>query len=91
MKEFIKANRHRPVGWLIMKVNEKLRGHYQYYRVTDNYREIKNFQCQTIWLLYKWLNRRSQRESYTIDTFFNGLLRTFPIVEPKIRVSLIYR
>lgn len=91
MKEFIRANRHKPVGWLIMKVNEKLRGHYQYYGVTDNTREIKNFQNQTKWLLYKWLNRRSQRSSYTTDSFFNGLLRTFPIVEPSIRVSLFYR
>lgn len=27
----------------------------------------------------------------TKDTFFNGLLRTFPLLEPNIRVSLFYR
>lgn len=46
---------------------------------------------QTKWLLYKWLNRRSQKRSYTSDTFFNGLLRTFPLLEPSIKVSLFYR
>jgi len=79
------------VGELIKKINEKLAGHYQYYGVTDNMREVKSFQNATKWLLFKWLNRRSQRRSYTLDSFFNGLLRTFPLVEPKIRVSLFYR
>src|SRR5699024_5434920 len=46
---------------------------------------------QTKWLLFKWLNRRSQRKSYTKETFFNGLLKTFPLPEPRIKVSLFYR
>jgi group II intron reverse transcriptase/maturase len=91
MKEWIKAHRMTPVGELIKKINEKLAGHYQYYGVTDNTREVKNFLNATSLLLFKWLNRRSQRRSYTIDSFFNGLLRTFPLAEPKIRVSLFYR
>ena len=91
MKEWIKSHRMMPVGELIRKINEKLAGHYQYYGVTDNMREVKNFQNATKWLIFKWLNRRSQRRSYTLDSFFNGLLSTFPVVEPKIRVSLFYR
>ena len=91
MKEWIKAHRMTPVGELIKKINEKLAGHYQYYGVTDNTREVKNFRNATSWLLFKWLNRRSQRRSYAFDSFFNGLLRTFPLAEPKIRVSLFYR
>ena len=90
MKEWIKAHRMTPVGELIKKINEKLAGHYQYYGVTDNTREVKNFRNATCWLLFKWLNRRSQRRSFTLDSFFNGLLRTFPLAEPKIRVSLFY-
>ena len=91
MKEWIKAHRTMPVGILIGKINRKLAGHYNYYGVTDNTREIKNFHSITKWLLFKWLNRRSQRRSYSQNDFFNGLLRTFPILEPKIRVSLFYR
>jgi len=79
------------VGEIIKKINQKIRGHYQYYGVTDNIRNVKSFYSITRGLLFKWLNRRSQRRSYTIDTFYNGLLRTFPIVEPKISVSLFYR
>ena len=91
MKEWIKSHRMMPVEELVRKINEKLAGHYQYYGVTDNTREIKCFQNATKWLLFKWLNRRSQRRSYSQNDFFIGLLRTFPILEPKIRVSLFYR
>jgi group II intron reverse transcriptase/maturase len=91
MKDWIKAHRTMPLGLVFKTVNTKLRGHYQYYGVTDNTKEVKNFLVQTKWLLYKWLNRRSQKRSYTLETFFNGLLRTFPLLEPEIKVSLFYR
>ena len=80
-----------PLEWLFGKINEKLRGHYQYYGVTDNIAECKRFRRQTTWYLFKYLNRRSQKKSYNYETFFNGLLRTFPLAEPRTRVSLYYR
>jgi group II intron reverse transcriptase/maturase len=91
MKEWIKRNRVLPVGELIKKINQKLRGHYQYYGVTDNTNSVKSYLNAVKWLLFKWLNRRSQRRSYTLDTFYNGLLKTFPLLEPKISISLFYR
>ena len=80
-----------PVSQLIKKINQKLRGHYQYYGVTDNTRGVKSYLNAVKWLLFKWLNRRSQRRSYTLDAFCNGLLKTFPLLEPTISVSLFYR
>ena len=91
MKEWIKYHRTMRLEEMFKIVNAKLRGHYQYYGVTDNTKAVKNFLLQTKWLLFKWLNRRSQRKSYTLDTFYNGLLRTFPLMEPSIKVSLFYR
>ncbi len=91
MKEWIKENRTMPVGNLIKKLNQKLRGHYQYYGVTDNTKSVKSFANIAKWLLFKWLNRRSQKRSYSVDTFFKGLLQTFPIIEPTVRISLFYR
>ena len=84
MKEWIKDHRTMPLELIFKTVNAKLRGHYQYYGVTDNTREVKNYLTQTKRLLFKWLNRRSQRRSYTFDTFYNGLLKTFPLLEPSI-------
>ena len=80
-----------PVGNLIKKINQKLRGHYQYFGVTDNTKSVKSFQNIVKWTLFKWLNRRSQKRSYSADTFFKGLLRTFPIIEPTVKISLFYR
>ena len=91
MKEWIKNNRAMPVKEIIKKINQKLRGHYQYYGVTDNTKGVKNYLKIVKWLLFKWLNRRSQKRSYTLDTFFNGLLKTFPLLEPRISTSLFYR
>lgn len=91
MKEWIKDHRTMPLELIFKTVNAKLRGHYQYYGVTDNTREVKNYLTQTKRLLFKWLNRRSQRRSYTFDTFYNGLLKTFPLLEPSIKVSLFYQ
>ena len=91
MKEWIMNHRTLPLEWIFKIINAKLRGYYQYYGVTDNTREVKSFLCITKKLLFKWLNRRSQRRSYTWETFNNGLLRTFPLLEPRIKVSLFYR
>jgi group II intron reverse transcriptase/maturase len=91
MKQWIKNHRTAPLAWIMKMVNAKLRGHYQYYGVTDNTREVRLYQNCTRKLLFKWLNRRSQKRSYTWETFNNGLLRTFPLLEPKIKVSLFYR
>ena len=90
IKEWIKDNRTMPVNDLIKKLNQRLQGYYQYYAVTDNIKEVKRFLKIIKWLLYKWLNRRSQRRSYTIDTFYNGLMKSNPLVEPRIKVSLFY-
>lgn len=79
------------IGMDIQDNQCKSKGHYQYYGVTDNTREVKSFLSITKKLLFKWLNRRSQRRSYTWETFNNGLLRTFPLLEPSIKVSLFYR
>lgn len=91
MKELIRNNRNKPIKWLIEKINEKLRGHYQYYGVTDNIEDCKRYQRATRWYLYKYLNWRSPKRSYNQEIFFNGLHRTFPLANPRIRVSLAYR
>ena len=90
-KDWIKRNRTLEVGILIKKLNQKLQGYYQYYAVTDNIVEVKKYLRAVKWLLFKWLNRRSQRRSYTVDTFFNGLLKSNPLIEPHVKVSLFYR
>lgn len=61
----------------------KLMGHYQYYGVSGNYRDISSFYRQTVKLVFKWLNRRSQKISFNWSTFAEYIKRhTLP--KPKI-------
>ena len=65
MKEWVRANRTLPLRELWTTVNRKLEGHYAYYAVSDNWPMLDAFRRSTMWLLYKWLNRRSNRKSFT--------------------------
>jgi len=88
---WIKDNRTLPLQELFKRLNRKLKGHYQYYGVTDNAKGIREYRNIAMRSLYKWLNRRSQKRSYTWNTFYDGLLKTFPLAEPKICVCLFNR
>ena len=68
-------------------VNMKLVGHYRYYGVSFNSRWIANFWFQTRELLFKILNRRSNRRSYTRAEFVD-MLKYYPLATPKVYVSL---
>ena len=61
----------------------KLRGHYQYYGVSGNMRSLRCFYMLTIRTVYKWLNRRSQRKSFSWESFHMYLER-YPLPIPKI-------
>jgi len=87
MNLWIKQNRHLRLKDLIGMLNSKLRGHYQYYGVTGNSGCIADFLFETQKMLFKWLNRRSQRKSYNW-VGFNDLLKLFPLARPKIYVKL---
>lgn len=47
----------------------KLRGHFQYYGVSFNAKSVQKFARAATRILFKWLNRRSQRKSFTWDKF----------------------
>ena len=73
------------------KINQSLLGHFHYYGVTDNTKNLERFRSTVTGLLFKWLNRRSQKQSYTWKEFGEKLLAKFPLVQPKVSVSLFYR
>lgn len=51
--------------WQIFKA--KLRGHVQYYGVSYNIKKVDTFLFRATKIIFKWLNRRSQRKSFTWD------------------------
>jgi RNA-directed DNA polymerase len=86
-KEWLRNNRTMPVKELMRKLNRKLRGTYNYYAVSDNSKSIYGLYHEVQKLVYKWLNRRSQRRSFSWASF-ELLLKKYPIVKPRIRVNL---
>jgi hypothetical protein len=63
--EWIKTKRHLPKRKYFTALKCKLVGQYNYYYVGGKPRSVWSFYSQVTKLLYKWLNRRSQRKSYT--------------------------
>ena len=64
-------------------VQQHLRGHYQYYGVSGNFRPMRNYKAAVERLLYKHLNRRSQRKSICWKRF-SRLLKAGLLPQPKI-------
>ena len=87
IKEWIVHNRTLDVKLLMKKLNQKLQGLYNYYCITDSSESMQSFYMMVRRLLFKWLNRRSQRKSFTWAKFLLFLER-YPIVEPKVKVSI---
>ncbi len=74
-KEWIKEVRHKYTLDVIWeKARAKIIGHYNYYGVSHNVAKLNHFYHVCIGLLYKWLNRRSQKRSFTWDRFKRRLM-----------------
>ncbi len=88
MNSWLKAIRNRVktrVWWKI--VSAKLRGHFEYYGISGNYTAIKDFYQLTLRLIFKWINRRSQKKSMNWKQFIN-YLKYYPLPLPKIKHNI---
>jgi group II intron reverse transcriptase/maturase len=82
-KEWCKGSRSLRLPELFKLSNAKLRGHYNYYGVNDNYPSLMQFYRGVLKLLIKCLNRRSQRLSYN-QAGLDQLFEQFRIEKPHI-------
>ena len=67
-------------------VRQHLTGHIHYYGVTGNTRSLRQYVYRVRLLLFKWLNRRSQRRSLTWVRYGQWVDQWFP--RPRILHSL---
>jgi RNA-directed DNA polymerase len=67
--DWCRANRHLPVKRQHKLLSTKLRGHYNYYGVAGNSRNIDRFRCRTLLTWKFWLNRRAQHGTLTWKRF----------------------
>lgn len=86
-KEWLYQNNDLPVKELITRLNKKLVGHYRYYGVSHNINKLSAFLHYVQRYLFKVLNRRSHKKSYTWDGYID-MLKVYPLAKPKIYVKL---
>jgi RNA-directed DNA polymerase len=86
-KQWMKENITKPVVELIKELNAKLDGHYNYFGITDNTPGIQKYAYAVRRALFRHLNRRRQGKPCDFLKF-EKLMRKFPLVPPKIRVSI---
>lgn len=78
-----KENRDKRLKTIIRELNIKLRGYFNYYGVMGNYEGIQAFHTAARRILYKWLNRRSQRKSFTWEEFTTKM-KWYGLMKPRI-------
>ena len=81
--EWLRSNRNRKVVDQHRELVPKLRGHYQYYGITGNWRALSAFYETVRRAWHRWLNRRSQRNTMVWESF-EQLLRQYVLPRPKI-------
>ena len=78
---------HCKVSETIELLNIKLMGHYRYYGITDNIDSIRCFYEITAKILYKILNRRTQKNKYSYQEYYDKIQKK--IIRPKIYTNIV--
>lgn len=88
-QSWLKANYNRlPTKDLWKGIATRFRGHYNYYAVSHNGRQVYRFYFTCRKLIFKWMNRRSQKRSYTWAAFARKLSFN-PLPKPPLGYELI--
>lgn len=83
-----KRHRHQPVAAQHQALTAKVRGHYQYFGITGNYRALARFVRQVERAWFRWLGRRSDSAS-RLWTDFARTMRRYLLPAPRIARSRI--
>jgi RNA-directed DNA polymerase len=81
--QWCKENRNKKIRKIVKDLNVKLRGYFNYYGVIGNSKGLYKFYNPAIKILFKWLNRRSQKRSFTSEEF-NAKMKWYGLIKPKI-------
>ena len=82
--QWIKLNRSRKARELMPELRRKLTGFMNYFALPDNSRSVWKVYDSVVEALYKWMNRRSQRQSYTWSGL-RDMLKRYQIKPPNVR------
>ncbi len=82
--EWIRTHRHQKARILLEQFKRKIDGYGNYYAIVGNSRSVNDLFRLLRKLLFKWLNRRSDKRSYVWPSF-NRLLKRHGISCPKVK------
>lgn len=88
MKEWFHSQLCTRLSEVWSKLNAKLRGHYQYYGVTDNWDALMVFREEVLRFTKRWLNRRSQKTHVNWEEF-TAYCDRYPLASPERLTDLI--
>jgi RNA-directed DNA polymerase len=83
LRKSCKENRHMKLKDQFKLLRSKLLGLYQYYGIRGNFLALQKMYLDAKYSWYKWLNRRSQHNSYTWKGY-GDLLNHFTLPKPRI-------
>ena len=84
-KEWMRTNRTLPTKDFMRIMKSKIQGHINYYGVTGNRRSVGNFVFEVRKMLFRWLNRRSQKGSFNWEGYIK-FLQKYPL--PKVQTNV---
>ena len=84
INEACRVMRHAPLPEQQLKLSRMLRGHYAYFGITGNSKQLSRLYHEAKQLWCKWLSRRSWTSYLSWAKFVEKVLRTFPLPVPKI-------
>lgn len=90
LTEWCRKHRNYPIREIFRKLNVKLRGYYNHYGIIGNSASLKEYFYHVECILFKWLNRRSERKSYNWAGF-NALKKDLGLLQPRITQSRNYQ
>ena len=67
---------------ILSSLRKRLRGYWNYYSVISNSGMTRRYDAAVMRLVYKWLNRRSQRKSFGWNKFAKLWVREWQIPAP---------
>lgn len=87
MKLWLRSQKRTPLRLVMKTLNRKLTGHYRYYGISHNIQMLVKFHYYTTIMLYRMMNRRSQKRSYNWEGF-KMMLTYYPLNYPKRYVNI---
>lgn len=86
LKKWVKENRNTQFDEFMKALNKKLTGSFNYYSLSGMIIEVRNLWHHSLYVTFKWMNRRSQRRSFKLERFCE--IWNDRIIHPYIHVDI---